>query len=301
MPAVAHCGGVTAKHVLIRQLGCCGLFLSEVRVFGRAPPPAAPLPPPPAHAVAAAINRRYEEARPSSVLAEGGVLLHIYDGYGSERAPWQFCTDDCERGPIDTLSSSLISRRLPWIFEAEARWGAVGFILAPDVEVLCAFYHDAGSGGHPNGKCPWPPNSGPHTELPHTGRPLGEVMVEHFDACAGGETGERYHGTGHFMRNGHCGSGYNEVMTSWTFWESNLPWAIEAFVYATDGGPDGHFERNRERARGIHRAFLANFGLAPREVPLLFYRCGPGGPDGGQPFTEATAPEGGCFEEDEGD
>ena len=63
----------------------------------------------------------------------------------------------------------------------------------------------------------------------------------------------------------------------------------------------GHFERNRERARGIHRAFLANFGLAPREVPLLFYRCGPGGPDGGQPFTEATAPEGGCFEEDEGD
>ena len=41
--------------------------------------------------------------------------------------------------------------------------------------------------------------------------------------------------------------------------------------------------------------------LAPREVPLLFYRCGPGGPDGGQPFTEATAPEGGCFEEDEGD
>jgi hypothetical protein len=65
--------------------------------------------------------------------------------------------------------------------------------------------------------------------------------------------------------------------------------------------PDGHFERNRERARGIHRAFLANFGLAPREVPLLFYRCGPGGPDGGQPFTEATAPEGGCFEEDEGD
>ena len=95
--------------------------------------------------------------------------------------------------------------------------------------------------------------------------------------------------------------GYNEVMTSWAWWESNLPWAIEAFVYATDGGPDGHLERNRERARGIHRAFLANFGLAPREVPLLFYRCGPGGPDGGQPFTEATAPEGGCFEEDEGD
>ena len=118
--------------------------------------------------------------------------------------------------------------------------------------------------------------------------------------CAG-ESGERYHGTGHFVRNGHCGSGYNEVMTSWAWWESNLPWAIEAFVYATDGGPDGHFERNRERARGIHRAFLANFGLAPREVPLLFYRCGPGGPDGGQPFTEATAPKGGCFEEDEGD
>ena len=58
---------------------------------------------------------------------------------------------------------------------------------------------------------------------------------------------------------------------------------------------------NFDALRDIHRAFLANFGLAPREVPLLFYRCGPGGPDGGQPFTEATAPEGGCFEEDEGD
>ena len=128
------------------------------------------------------------------------MLLHIYDGYGSERAR-QFCTDDCSRGPIDTLSSSLISRR-PLPREAGAV-GRAGFILAPDVEVFrgANFYHDAFSGGHPNGKCPWPPRWRPHTELPHTGRPLGEVMVEHFDACAGGESGERYHGTGHFVRN----------------------------------------------------------------------------------------------------
>ena len=61
----------------------------------------------------------------------------------------------------------------------------MGFITAPDMEVHCAFSHDAGSGGHPNGKCPYPPNSGHHIQPPHMGLPLGQVMEEHFAACAG--------------------------------------------------------------------------------------------------------------------
>ena len=103
---------------------------------------------------------------------------------------------------------------------------------------------------------------------------------------------------GHFMRNGHCGSGYNEVMTSHGRWESNLPWAIEAFVYATDGGPDGHFEQNRERARGITAPSWRT--LASRRAGAALLRCGPGGPDGGNTHRGDGA-GGNCFEKDEGD
>lgn len=40
---------------------------------------------------------------------------------------------------------------MPWLFTSS--WGATGVIAAPDVELLCAFPADSGSGGHPNGRC----------------------------------------------------------------------------------------------------------------------------------------------------
>ena len=48
-----------------------------------APPP--PLPRLSVMEVAAAVNRRFREGRPSNDLAEAGVLLHCFDGYVSSR------------------------------------------------------------------------------------------------------------------------------------------------------------------------------------------------------------------------
>jgi len=298
VPVDVPCGGAVGEYVTLQQAGEAHghdrqILLSELQVFTPSPLSAAPVPPPAprlAGEVAQQVNARYEKARPSAVLAEGGVLVHIYDGFESGEKPWDTCHADCARGAVDTISASLISRKLPWLFEAEARWGQLGFIIAPDVEVLCAFYHDAGSGGHPNGKCPFAAHTGRHATPPYQGRPLGDVMKEHFEACAG--PASPY--TGVLKRNGHCGSGYNEVLIGWMFWERNLPWAVEAFVY---GGGPGNWEQNLARARGIHRDFLQYFGLTSNEVPLLRYDCGPGGPHGGQPFTPATAAIGECFVE----
>jgi len=233
---------------------------------------------------------RFETARPSDVLGEGGVLVHIYDGFESGEQPWDICHHDCVRGGVDTISASLISRTLPWLFEAEARWGMVGYIFSPETAVLCAFYHDAGSGGHPNGKCPFPPNTGRHILPPHMGEPLGVAMRQHFEACAG----EVNIFTGLHTRNGHCGSGYNEILVGWAHWEMSLPWGVEAFMYA--GGPEA-WPTNEPRARDIHREFLQRYGLSAADVPLLRYDCGPGGPHGGQPFTIASAHRGKCFVE----
>ena len=120
------------------------------------------------------------------------------------------------------------------------------------------------------------------------GRPLGGVLKDHFEACAG----EVSPYTGTLKRNGHCGSGYNEVMVGWSWWELNLPWAVEAFVFG--GGPE-QWATTGSRAHGIHQDFLTFYGLSKVDVPLLRYDCGPGGPHGGHTFTPATAPIGECF------
>jgi len=296
VPVRVVCGLARGTHVTMQLSGEVHgrdrqIFLSELRVFTPAPPATSPPSPRRAGEVGDYINSRYENATPSGRLEDGGVLVHIYDGFESGPQPWDICHGaDCVRGPVDTISSSLISRRLPWLFEAEARWGQVGFIIAPDVQVLCAFYRDAGSGGHPNGKCPFPPNTGKHSIPPHEGEPLSSVIKEHFEACAG----EVSPFTGVAKRNGHCGSGYNEILVSWAHWELNLPWSVEAFMYG--GGPK-YWEENGARARKIHADFLQHFGLTRAEVPLLRYDCGPGGPNGGQPFTPATGRVGKCFVE----
>ena len=75
----------------------------------------------------------------------------VFDGYEDETQPWQICHDACRHGAVDTLSSSLISRQVPWLFTSS--WGATGVIIAPDAEILCSFPADSGTGGHPNGRC----------------------------------------------------------------------------------------------------------------------------------------------------
>ena len=87
-------------------------------------------------------------------------------------------------------------------------------------------------------------------------------------------------------------SGYNEIVVSWSEWERQLPWGVEAFVF---GGGERAWKANFRRICEHQANFLAKYGLTAEEVPVLRYDCGPGGPHGGHPFTPATAPVGKCF------
>ena len=155
----------------------------------------------------------------------------------------------------------------------------MGLIVAPDTEVMCGYAHDSGTGGHPNGKCPFPKNTGKHPEPPYQGQPLGEVMRQQFAACAGPVNPS----TGTLKRNGHCGSGYNEIIVSWKYWELNLPWLVEAVVHAGD--------KVKPKACKIHKDFLQYYNLTATQVPLLRYECAV------QPFTPCPKPAGKCFVE----
>ena len=50
------------------------------------------------------------------------------------------------------------------------------------------------------------------------------------------------------------------------WWDRNLPWALEAFVFDGD-------DALRARMARTHQQFLGFFGLTAEEVPLLRYRC----------------------------
>ena len=139
VPAIALCGGVAREYVTVRLTGGDAsnrrMFINEVAVYAAAGPAAAAAAAAAADAgagaattskkdtknkpknrapkvgdVAAAINARFEAGRPSDVHAEGGVLVHVFDGYEEEARPWEVCHDVCRHGPVDTFSFSLISR-----------------------------------------------------------------------------------------------------------------------------------------------------------------------------------------------
>ena len=136
VPAIALCGGVAREYVTVRLTGGDAsnrrMFINEVAVYAAGPAAAAAAAAdagagaattskkdtknkpknraPKVGDVAAAINARFEAGRPSDVHAEGGVLVHVFDGYEEEARPWEVCHDVCRHGPVDTFSFSLISR-----------------------------------------------------------------------------------------------------------------------------------------------------------------------------------------------
>jgi hypothetical protein len=72
-------------------------------------------------------------------------------------------------------------------------------------------------------------------------------------------------------RKSHPGvSGYNEIIISALYWDSALPWAVEAFVFSAR--PDDE-RALYARMEATHRDFLVYYGLTAAEVPLLRYRC----------------------------
>lgn len=170
--------------------------------------------------------------------------MHIYDDYEDEQRPWNMCHEVCRRGNVDAWSSSLISRTVPWIFLASA--GAAGFIMSPHAEIVCAFPFDAGTGGHSNGRCN--PSADGHFAM-HT---LQDALQRQYD--------------GSWRRVHPQDSVYNEIIVGSMWWDRNLPWALEAFVF------DGDAEMQARMAQ-THQRFLDYYGLTAEEVPLLRYRC----------------------------
>lgn len=68
-----------------------------------------------------------------------------------------------------------------------------------------------------------------------------------------------------------------QIIIGSLWWEANLPFAVEAFVFTDDS--------QHAPMKQHHRNFLLRFGLTPEEVPLLRFECAdPNWPSGSDCF-----------------
>ena len=234
-------------------------------------------------ALVQSINSRFAHGRPSNVVAEAGVLVHVFDHeecWQPEDLPWALRNDTLTCSKLDHLSTSLINARAGDLFLGLI--GGVGMIMSPSSRVLCSYPFDGdtekvprggcggsacahGLGGRVQGpnedpswqRCTWPPDR------------LRE-MLEIYAARLSVRAGRR--GLGGGMPR------YNEVIVGKGHWRRHLPQHVEAIVF---------FGRHEERARRIHRAFLARYGSRVAHTPLLRLR-GTGRGGGAGAFVDVT-------------
>ena len=241
-------------YVTLRQAGGARrMLLSEVEVCGPDPRPWQTREQHQRHArrpgdVAAAIEARFANARPSDELSKAGVLLHAFDGYEEAAAPWDICHEGCRSGRVDGFSCSVVGRDAPSIFLGSH--GAAGVVMAPaSVEVACAYALDAATGGHAD-PCTTMKTASDGTKLTTTS--LRAALEAQRDP-----TWRRAH---------QRASAYNEVLVTALAWDRSLPKGVEAFFF--DGTPGLLAPIRQVRAR-----FLAAYGLAPDDAPLVEYAC----------------------------
>ena len=231
-PVIVACAPNKASYITLLHKGREPLSVSELVAY----------PPAPINAstsrirqrsydVVAEINHRYERGKPSTHLAEAGVLIHMFDQaedwHGGQ--PWDMCNTDCGKS-VDHFSCSIISARKPAVYGGDGA-SAGGLLLAADTEILCAWDHDIGSGNQANGGCPKSWSS--------------DQLLDVLKAC---DSDECYW--------------YNEVVVGHLYWERSLPDAIDAFVFTEGDGA---------KARDAHSKFLSFFSLCSSDVPLLHY------------------------------
>ena len=246
------------------------------------------------------INRRFREGIPSNSLATAGVLVHEFDKLEDweHDQPWKTCSKSSENSwctdQAKHESCTLINKDLPHLFvEApntaadDPSDGSMGFILSPRVtEILCSFYADGGTQGQPDGGCFHTLHDGIKKPVPKCNpQPAGCDQAQ-FNAKAGVilpavGCGRYWNcafvGTemlGDMMRTQQReNSGkYNEVVVSSKFWDDHLPGIIEAVFFIS----------TEEKARAVHRNFLAAYGKTRHEVPLVQYNAW----DQRRPFRE---------------
>lgn len=239
VPLFVGCQDARGTHVTLAT-PIRGISLDQVLVFGPAESSRSELPRPGRRygEVARLLNRRFEHARPSNNLAEGGVLVHMLDTYEdlANHRPWLMCINNC-RQPVDHWSASLISANRTFIYDGHADdQPAVGFVLSPSTPFFCAYNADSYAAGSPFGQCD---ENKPNWKLSED---LKEVIA-----------------TSNYK--------YNDFIVSGLHFEVMLPSTIQAvlFLYAEDEGV----------ARKVHADFLAAFQLSAVDIPLLRYLCNP--------------------------
>ena len=222
------------------------------------PPPSPPLPPPPPPPMPSpppwrlplgsprtvdAINARFLAGGPANNLASAGVLVRTFDDITDPTKPWLPCPPNfhgCFKY-AGLFSVSILWPRHTGIYDT----GRGGLVLRGErLRTLC-FY--AGDGttmskvSKEGGPCPefcHQPGAKPWRCAFAPGR-LREGM-----AAAGGDT-------------------HNELVVSSSEWVHELPATVAAF-FATP-----HQKTGQEEVRRLHRAYLREYQLTPREVPLL--------------------------------
>ena len=130
--------------------------------------------------------------------------MHVHDRNEDSELPWRFCQHLACGISADSWSASLISRAEPKLFIQSS--GITGFIVAPDLEIQCAFPSDVGTLG----------------------------MAQRRDRCVGlHDHGFVYTGLRDSLQRQYDGSWlkaypgmaeYNEVLVSSQTWSHNLPW-----------------------------------------------------------------------------
>jgi hypothetical protein len=203
------------------------------------------------------LNERFRNGRPSSRMAEAGILIKVVDGMEDEtNAPWHACiTGWCSS--VDHVSTSLINRQLPVTYQAVHPELHVAFLLRPDaVTFECAMLEDGGTVMSEAGGCASRPLC-PGSWCVYPPAQLEQFVRAHLD--------EGFCATAGLP----CRETYSEIVILKPEWERMLErGGIEAVACLSDD----HEHDGCHEARDVWRRYLAAYGLSADQVPLVRYR-----------------------------
>lgn len=96
---------------------------------------------PPSLSAIEALNWQWEHGSPRDRLAEGGVLMSLFDPLSEPLRPWLPCASRFCRARRDRKTASLVNAKRPALYPH----GCGGFVLrSRHVSPLCAYYSDGG-------------------------------------------------------------------------------------------------------------------------------------------------------------
>ena len=252
------------------------------------PPPNYPPAPPPAASILDAINLRFTQGGRHNELWRAGVLLHHFDNQGNDIKPWLPCPETCWGKKCwcadirDRLSCSLINGRMPKVAGKMPTYidvdvnAASGFILNPAfTRILCAYPSDGGSAGRTcdpigvSANCVpgcynFDREGGGSLWCDDTGKANCAFRPTHLMAML--EVQREVPLTGGIP-------GYNEVIVDRVEWQKYLPKGIDA-VWYLKGGQCGSTDASmlcEKYARKVHAQLIEEFGLSPKQLPLLVF------------------------------